>query len=312
MALRVPRIRPWMVLFVLPIAALWFLSPSFMPRSVLGTGVASNSLPTNQTRCWFSLDMRILRQEIPDVVGDCIENAHFNPDNGDTLQRTTGGLMVWRHADRSAAFTDGQRTWAKGPNGLESRANDERFEWEAPPEAAKPTEIPPAASKPPVQATASPTATPRAVVVTTPQAQIGGALGSVAAAAIPSTNELITSATEMVLVSSLKSSGLPVQGVASLTAATDPDKLLGQPGQYSSKIVWKDARAGADEAAIELFPDAASMQTRLQALQSIPKTSPQYTPYVSGDPARKTLIRLPKGLAPDQVQGYQRWLSTVH
>ena len=29
------------------------------------------------------------------------------------------------------------------------------------------------------------------------------------------------------------------------------------------------------------------------------------------DPAHKTLIRLPKGLTPDQAQGYQRWLSTL-
>lgn len=311
MALRIPRVR-WLLLLALASGVLFVVWPSVVPRSSMPQ-LFGQAAPSNQPRCWFNFDMRLLRQDIPDVVGECLENSHYNPENGDTVQRTTGGLMVWRRADRTTAFTDGNRTWARGPNGLESRWNAERFGWELQPEApsstavARPTEPAAAATRPAGQ----PTPTPRAVVVSTPQAQVGGALGSVAAAAIPSTSELIASATELVLVNSLKSSGLPVQNVTSLNAATDPDKLLGKPGQYSSKIVWRDQRAGSEDCAIELFADEASMRARLQALQSLPTSSPQYTPYVSGDPARKALIKLPKGLAPDQAQAYQRWLATL-
>src|SRR5690349_15961837 len=104
-------------LLVIVLAAVVVLRPSFSGRPLdLGPAAPPGS---NQTapRCWFQPDMRILRAEISDVVGDCLENQHYNPENGDTLQRTTHGLMVWRRSDRITAFTDGARTWAHGPNG---------------------------------------------------------------------------------------------------------------------------------------------------------------------------------------------------
>jgi zinc/manganese transport system substrate-binding protein len=67
---------------------------------------------------------------IPNQVGTCLDNESFNPDNGDTLQHTTGGLLVWRKADNWTAFTDGYQTWINGPNGLQQRPNNERFSWE--------------------------------------------------------------------------------------------------------------------------------------------------------------------------------------
>ena len=60
-----------------------------------------------------------------------MENEHHNPENGDGLQRTTTGLMVWRKADNWTAFTNGSRTWVNGPFGVMERANTERFDWEA-------------------------------------------------------------------------------------------------------------------------------------------------------------------------------------
>ena len=289
------------------VAAVAVVRPSFLPR--VG---GADAVPVSP-HCYFQFDMRLLRSEIPNQVGDCLENQHYNPENGDTLQRTTGGLMVWRKTDHVVAFTDGSRTWAHGPNGLETRSNDQRFEWEATPEsaAASSTTVvrpapPPAASKPAV----APTPTPRSVVVTTPEAQASSTLAGIAAA-IPNTNELIASATEMVIVSSLKSSGLPVQNVQALNADNDPAHQLGKPGQYSSKIVWRDARANAEDSTLEMFPDEAALRVAFQALDAAPRTSPQYTPYVFADPPHKTLIRLPKALTPDQAQGYQRWLTTL-
>ncbi|MAG35399.1 MAG: hypothetical protein CL878_04015 [Dehalococcoidia bacterium] len=65
-----------------------------------------------------------------DAVGSCLENERHNSENGDGVQRTTGGLLFWRKADNFTAFTDGHRTWTNGPNGLQSRRNTERFAWE--------------------------------------------------------------------------------------------------------------------------------------------------------------------------------------
>ena len=77
-----------------------------------------------------SLKALIDTAEGPNKVGECLENQHSNPANGDALQQTTGGLMAWRKADNWTAFTDGYRTWINGPNGLEARLNTETFDWE--------------------------------------------------------------------------------------------------------------------------------------------------------------------------------------
>lgn len=78
----------------------------------------------------FVLGFKTLAELIPDVVGEPLENEHHNPENGDGLQQTTRGLLVWRKSDNWTAFTDGYRTWINGPNGLQQRLNEERFEWE--------------------------------------------------------------------------------------------------------------------------------------------------------------------------------------
>ena len=95
--------------------------------------------------CQFVLGFATLKALIdtaegPDTVGECLENQHSNPVNGDALQQTTGGLMVWRKLDNWTAFTDGYRTWINGPHGLEARLNTESFAWEN--VAPTPTPVP--------------------------------------------------------------------------------------------------------------------------------------------------------------------------
>ena len=100
------------------------------------------------TDCQFILGFATLKALIdaaegPDKVGECLENQRFNPENGDALQQTTGGLLVWRKADNWTAFTDGYRTWINGPYGLQARLNTEQFEWEGPatPQASPPPAV---------------------------------------------------------------------------------------------------------------------------------------------------------------------------
>jgi hypothetical protein len=80
--------------------------------------------------CQFVLGFRALHDLIPQIVGDCLENEHTDPFTGNSLQSTTNGLLVWRKADNSTAFTNGQRTEVLGPFGLQTRLNTERFSWE--------------------------------------------------------------------------------------------------------------------------------------------------------------------------------------
>ena len=94
--------------------------------------------------CRFVLGFATLKALIdeaegPEKVGECLEDEHFNVINGDSLQQTTGGLMVWRKHDNWTAFTDGYRTWINGPYGLQKRLNTARFDWEEePPPVAAP------------------------------------------------------------------------------------------------------------------------------------------------------------------------------
>ena len=47
------------------------------------------------------------------------------------MQLTTKGLLVWRKSDNFTAFTNGSQTWVNGPLGLQQRADNQRFRWEA-------------------------------------------------------------------------------------------------------------------------------------------------------------------------------------
>ena len=80
--------------------------------------------------CEFVLGFKALRDIIGhEIVGECLENEHYTA-NGDSTQKTTGGLLVWRKADNHTAFTDGHHTWVNGPIGLQKRLNAERYPWE--------------------------------------------------------------------------------------------------------------------------------------------------------------------------------------
>jgi hypothetical protein len=99
--------------------------------------------------CQFVLGFKTLHDLIPTIVGDCQENEHFNVANGDSLQATTNGLLVWWKADNHTAFTDGYHTWVNGPDGLQERLNTQRLAWEP-----NPDHLPIAPSAPPAAAVA--------------------------------------------------------------------------------------------------------------------------------------------------------------
>jgi len=123
------------------------------------------SLPTASAQtCEYKLGFKTLHDMIPDIVGDCIDNETHNPYNGDALQATENGLLVWRKCDNWTAFTNGATTWLNGPNGIESRPNEGPFfPWEASncasvevPVGPTPTIVPPVVG---ITQTPTPTAT---------------------------------------------------------------------------------------------------------------------------------------------------------
>jgi hypothetical protein len=135
-----------------------------------GLALAATSTTHAQTECQFVLGFKTLRDLIGHhIVGQCLENEHYNAI-GDSVQQTTGGLLVWRKADNWTAFTDGYRTWINGPQGLQQRLNTQRFEWEAdyapgggvaaPTTGPPPTPVPSPSSSPSPQPPTPPTIDP--------------------------------------------------------------------------------------------------------------------------------------------------------
>ncbi len=97
--------------------------------------VVAPSMALAQSKFEFKLGFQLLADQIPEVVGEPLEAEHYNPANGDSIQQTSTGLMVWRKADNWTAFTNGSRAWVSGPYGVQERANEERFKWEDLPSA---------------------------------------------------------------------------------------------------------------------------------------------------------------------------------
>lgn len=96
------------------------------PASAFTTALSAESSGSFR----FSMGFAVIHDLIPDVVGEPLENEWHNGLNGDGLQQTTRGLLVWRKADNWTAFTDGSWTWVNGPYGIQTRSNDDRFPWE--------------------------------------------------------------------------------------------------------------------------------------------------------------------------------------
>ena len=81
--------------------------------------------------CEFRFGFRELFDLMPVTVGQCLENEQYDI-SGNSFQRTTGGLLVWRKVDSLASFTDGSWTWIHGSDGIEKVRNSDRFHWDPP------------------------------------------------------------------------------------------------------------------------------------------------------------------------------------
>ncbi len=105
----------------IPPAASIAATPPASPTAVRAHGID----------CAFRLGFLEMYDLMPAIVGRCLEDERSTA-SGDSLQETTGGLLVWRKAGNQTSFTDGHWTWIHGPDGLQRRRNSERFAWDPP------------------------------------------------------------------------------------------------------------------------------------------------------------------------------------
>jgi hypothetical protein len=118
-----------------------------------------------------------------------------------------------------------------------------------------------------------------------------------------------------VLASRLKAAGLPVTHLIVYNAVTDPNRLLGRQGGYTSKVAWQDQRAIAAGASkptasdrggnefgggIEVFPTVAAAAQRLAYLKSFQPPLGDGYDYQSGT----VILRLSNYLTPAQAHAY--------
>jgi hypothetical protein len=111
--------------------------PAGAGSSVASVPAVSTEATSAAPPCHFQLGFAALQALIPTIVGACLDDEAYAA-NGDSLQHTTNGLLVWRKHPQAGtrnftAFTDGYHSWVNGPMGLEERLNSERFAWEANP-----------------------------------------------------------------------------------------------------------------------------------------------------------------------------------
>ena len=86
------------------------------------------------TSCQYILGFNDLHDQIPAIIGDCLDNEAHNSVNGDALQHSTQGLLVWRKAENTMAFTNGATTWVVFEGRVSSRPANVRFSWESNPD----------------------------------------------------------------------------------------------------------------------------------------------------------------------------------
>ncbi|MEU2715355.1 hypothetical protein [Streptomyces sp. NPDC007205] len=100
-----------------------------------------------------------------------------------------------------------------------------------------------------------------------------------------------------------------------VTAANDPNHLLGRPGQYTSKVTFTDSRIKASDVegtqpgdverggAVEVFGSPSDAQVRAKYIQAVTKSLPALTEYdyVNGT----ALVRVSHDLTPTQAAAYK-------
>jgi hypothetical protein len=140
---------------------------------------------------------------------------------------------------------------------------------------------------------------------------------SVAGVASPVATAQDGSTHDQYLASALGSSGFPISDVVSLTEETDTNHLMGEPGGYVAKILWRDDRVQiqlADSSlsnggSIEFFATPEDRAAREAYIASVVALFP-----ILGDPSMangRMLLRLSRDLTVAERRAYFDWFLNL-
>lgn len=112
----------------------------------------------------------------------------------------------------------------------------------------------------------------------------------------------------------LSAAGLPLGKVRVMTAETDGNKLLGRPGQYTSKIDFIDTRFPENEIEeatnyIEVFDNLDDAQRRHDYVEGVGKSAPMFLQYLILK--KNVLVRLDKEISPSVAKEYETALEKI-
>jgi hypothetical protein len=91
-----------------------------------GTAVQQQAVTPTAAYCQpgqqptFALGVADLKRQLGDTMGAPLECEHAVSANGDPIQQTTTGLVIYRAATNTVMFTDGWRHWALTARGMVS------------------------------------------------------------------------------------------------------------------------------------------------------------------------------------------------
>lgn len=114
----------------------------------------------------------------------------------------------------------------------------------------------------------------------------------------------------------LSKAGLPIADVRVVTPASDSNRLMGRPGQYTSKVFFADSRyletdmtLGPAEHSIEAFTTVADAKRRADYITRISLASPMFLQYVyhSG----RYVLRLNRVVEPADADAYRAALVSL-
>jgi len=113
----------------------------------------------------------------------------------------------------------------------------------------------------------------------------------------------------------LKENGFPIGNVVVYTEETDPNKFLGRPNQYISKLNFSDTTLSpnADNlngGSIEVFLNPEDAEARKTYIDTIGKQMPVLSEYsfIRGT----ALLRLSRDLTPTKAQEYEKYFNSFY
>lgn len=114
---------------------------------------------------------------------------------------------------------------------------------------------------------------------------------------------------------SLKKKGLPIVKECFYTEETDPNRLLGRPGQYTGKVNWHDERDtenGQDKAlnyTVEVFALEKDLERRRKYIEAITNSASVFAEYQYVH--KNALLRIHHNLTPKQAAEYEKALKSL-